>query len=223
MNSPINTKEINNTIKQLKELLKKEETFIQGITDFLTLHKMFYRSTNSDPESETFEDLLWKDLDETTAMAKLNSKGRTIIYGIWHVTRIEDLTMNLLVDRGEQVYNSGNYREGINAGIDHTGNSLNRQQILTMSQQVDIVQLQQYRDEVGKQTRKLIKNLQFNDLKTKVKQEDILRIFKEGGVDDVPEANWLLDFWARKNTFGILFMPACRHQLVHLNECFRCR
>lgn len=184
---------------------------------------MFYRSTNSDPESETFEDLLWKDLDETTAMAKLNSKGRTIIYGIWHVTRIEDLTMNLLVDRGEQVYNSGNYREGINAGIDHTGNSLNRQQILTMSQQVDIVQLQQYRDEVGKQTRKLIKNLQFNDLKTKVKQEDILRIFKEGGVDDVPEANWLLDFWARKNTFGILFMPACRHQLVHLNECFRCR
>lgn len=222
MYNPINTKEINNTIKKLKEDLKRAETFSQGVTDFLELHKMFYASSISDIGVETYEDLLWKNLDEDTLRTSLNSKGRTIIYGIWHVTRIEDLTMNMLVDEGEQIYKTENYREKINAGIDHTGNSLDTTQILKMSHQVDIHQLKEYRNAVGKQSQKLIQNLNFSDMKKRVKQKDIERILKEGGVDNVPEANWLLDFWAKKNTNGILFMPACRHQLVHLNECFRC-
>lgn len=223
MNSPINTKELNEKIKTLKEQLKKEESFKLGIESFLKLHTLFYPSSMGQSESETYEDLLWKDLDEEICRTSLNSKGRTIPYGIWHVTRIEDLTMNILVDGGEQVYNRDRYSERIKAGINHTGNSLNQSKILKMSQQIDLDILKEYRVEVGRQTQSIIKNLTFPDLKKRVQKKDIERILNEGGVDDVPEANWLLDFWAKKDTYGILFMPACRHQIVHLNECFRCR
>jgi len=56
-----------------------------------------------------------------------------------------------------------------------------------------------------------------------VKKEDIERVRKEGAVDDVPSANWLLDFWGNKSVEGILFMPASRHQIVHLGENFRAK
>jgi len=44
------------------------------------------------------------------------------------------------------------------------------------------------------------------------------RILEEHAVDDVPSANWLIDFWSRKDVAGIILMPCLRHQLVHLNE-----
>ena len=44
------------------------------------------------------------------------------------------------------------------------------------------------------------------------------RILYEGGVLNVEGANWLIDFWSRKNVAGILLMPVTRHQIVHINE-----
>jgi len=51
----------------------------------------------------------------------------------------------------------------------------------------------------------------------------IVIICLDGGVDDVPSANWLLDFWGNKTVEGILMMPAARHQVVHLNESFKAK
>jgi hypothetical protein len=147
-----------------------------------------------------------------------NKKGRTVLYGVWHSTRIEDITMNLLVDKGTQVYIRDGFRESIGAGIDHTGNSLSNNEILVMSAKINIDALRGYRLQVGIQSQKIIQSLKYQDLKQKVAKQDIERIRHEGAVDDVPAANWLLDFWGKKITEGILMMPACRHQIVHLTR-----
>lgn len=219
----IGGKIINTEIKEIKELFKKPVTFEDGKKRFLSFHSNLYKSEMSGVKGPTFEDLLWENLPETVARESVNSKGRTILYGIWHSTRIEDMTMNILVKRDDQIYKSGNFKEKIKAGIDHTGNSLSKDGILELSGQININALNNYRIEVGRRTQQTVRSLNFSDLKRKILPENIERIRLEGGVDDVPSANWLLDFWGNKTVEGILMMPAARHQIVHLNESFKAK
>lgn len=216
-------KTLNVEIKNLKELFRKSATFDEGKKKFLILHSKLYRSEMSGIKESTFEDYLWEGLTEQIARTAINTKGRTILYGLWHSTRIEDITMNMLIKQGEQIYTKNNFKKMINAGIDHTGNSLSPEQILAMSSKINIKALSKYRLEVGKTSQTIIRSLSFADLKRKIAKKDIDRILSEGAVDDVPEANWLLDFWGNKNVEGILFMPASRHQLIHLRENFKAK
>ena len=62
-------------------------------------------------DEKTFEDELWKELDENTFRTSINKKGRTVAYGVWHSTRIEDITMNLLVAGEEQIFNIGKWQD----------------------------------------------------------------------------------------------------------------
>lgn len=212
---------INAEIAELKELFKKQDSFNLGKEKFIDFHTALYPSSSKD--ITTFEDLLWEGVTEEIARKAINKKGRTIIYGLWHSARIEDMTMNVLVNNSKQVYYSGNFDKKINAGINHTGNSLSDDKILTMSSQINIKELKNYRKKVKAASQKIIKSLHFSDLKRKVKNEDIEELRKDGSVDDVESANWLLDFWGNKSVSGILFMPACRHLVVHLRESFEAK
>lgn len=216
-------RKINAEIKKLKELFKKQDTFEEGKQKFLEFHANCYLSKMSKRKEKTFEDLLWENLSEPILRTAVNEKGRTILYGLWHSARIEDMTMNILVNKKEQVYFLNRYRKKINAGIDHTGNSLSNNEIIKMSSQIDIEYLSKYRVEVGRSSQKIINLLNFKDLKRKVNNEDIEQLRSTGSVDDVPSGNWLLDFWGNKNVHGILFMPASRHLIVHLRENFKAK
>jgi hypothetical protein len=191
-----------------------------GKRKFLEFHSNCYRAEMSEKKFKTFEDLLWEELTETVLRTAINTKGRTILYGLWHSARIEDMTINTLVNKGEQIYFSNNYREKINSGIDHTGNSLSSDEIIKMSKQINIENLCKYRIEVGRSSQNIINNIEFKTLKQKVDINNINTLRLNRSVDNAPSANWLLDFWGNKNVSGLLFMPACRHLIVHLRECF---
>jgi hypothetical protein len=216
----LDVSELNIGIRNIKTLFSKERTFDDGKQVFLEVHSRFYSSKLAGKKSTSFEDALFDGLTEKTARTAVNKKGRTVLYGVWHSTRIEDMTMNLLVAKTTQVYVRERFNDAINAGIDHTGNSLTTDEILIMSAKIDIDALRAYRLKVGAESQKIIQSLEFSDIKTKVAMKDIERIRTEGGVDDVPAANWLLDFWSKKTVEGILMMPACRHHIVHFNENF---
>lgn len=216
----LNVSELNTGINNIKTLFSKERTFDEGKRLFIDMYSRFYSSKLTGKISTSFEDALFDGLTEKVARTAVNKKGRTILYGVWHSTRIEDMTMNLLVAKTSQVYVRERFKDAIRAGIDHTGNSLSAGEILIMSAKIDIDALRAYRLKVGVESQKIIQSLEFSDIKKKVAIKNIERIRAEGGVDDVPAANWLLDFWSKKNVEGILMMPACRHHIVHFNENF---
>ena len=90
-------REWSDKLKKLHLIIKKNEYLEESKKLILELHQMVYVSEMSDVDSTTFEDKLWNDINEETARKAVNKKGRTILYGIWHSTRIEDITMNLLI------------------------------------------------------------------------------------------------------------------------------
>lgn len=213
----------NERLKQLKSIILKNDKFEDAINLCLELHAMVHSSKMSCINKETFEDELWEGVDEITIRKATNEKGRTIAYGIWHSTRIEDITMNILVNNGEQVINTENWIERINPMIKDTGNSLTNEEILEFSKYINIEALRDYRIAVGRKTEKIIKSLKFSDMKRKVEKHNLQRILEEEAVSKDEAAIWLIDFWARKNVSGILLMPVTRHHVVHINECFKAK
>jgi hypothetical protein len=216
----LDLKSWNKDIKQLREIILKQDRIEESKYLCLSLHAMVHSSDMSGLPIKTFEDELWEGLDENTFRTSTNEKHRTIAYGIWHSTRIEDITMSLLVSGDEQVFNLGNWKDKINSNISDTGNAMTGKEILDFSKNINMQELRSYRVVVGRKTREIIKNLTYEDMKRKFDKYRLQRIIDEGAVLDVEASNWLIDFWGRKNVSGIILMPATRHHVVHINESF---
>jgi len=216
-------REWSDKLQQLRLNIKKDDCLDEAKELILKLHSMVYTSEMSDKNQNTFEDKLWESLDEETARKATNKKGRTILYGLWHSTRIEDITMNLLVAGTDQLFERDDWFSKINSSLRHTGNSLNKDDIMQMSSLINIENLKRYRIAVGRNTENIIRNLKKGEMKRKIYKENLQRILEEKAVDNVTSANWLIDFWGKKDVAGIILMPCLRHQLVHLNESFEAK
>ncbi len=208
----------NEELKHLREIIFKEDNIEESKKLCLSLHSMVHSSVMSGVDKKTFEDELWEGLDEDTIRTAVNSNGRTIAYGIWHSTRIEDITMNILVAGDEQVFDTGKWKEKINSSIVDTGNSMTKDDILEFSKNINIQELKNYRVEVGRKTDNIIKKLTYKDMKRKFEKHKLQHILDIGAVLDLDASRWLIDFWGNKNVAGIILMPATRHHVVHINE-----
>lgn len=202
----------------LRKILLKPGKFDEAIKLCLEQHALVHSSEMSGIDAVTFEDELCENLDVTTFRTATGIKNRTIAYGMWHSTRIEDITMNILVFGDTQVINTDNWLKRINSRIVDTGNAMNASEILEFSSEISMQELRNYRIAVGRKTREIIKSLKPADLKRKMEPLRLQRVLDEGAVLDVEAANWLIDFWGRKNVAGILLMPVTRHHVVHINE-----
>lgn len=208
----------NDDIKELRNIILKPDKIQESKSLALSLHSMVHLSIMSGIDKKTFEDELWEGVDENKFRTSQNQKGRTIAYGIWHCTRIEDITMNLLVAGDKQIFNRENWKEKINSNITDTGNAMSEDDIMEFSKNINMQELKNYRIEVGGRTRDIVKNLSTQDMKRKFDKHRLQRILDERAVLDVEASNWLIDFWGRKNVAGIILMPMTRHQVIHINE-----
>lgn len=212
----------NSELKQLREIILKADKIEESKRLILELHSMAHSSIMSGIDTKTFEDELYEGLDESTFKIAQNEKGRTVAYGIWHSSRIEDITMNLLVAGDKQVFDE-NWQKKINSKIKDTGNAMSDNEILEFSKDINIQELKNYRIAVGRRTRGIIKDLSSTDMKRKFEKERLQNILYEGAVLDVEASNWLIDFWGRKNVAGIILMPVTRHNAVHISESLRAK
>lgn len=216
-------KEWNERQQKLKSYLSQRNTFEEGKELCLLQHQMVHQGAMSGYGEPTLEDMLWEGVTQEVFSQVPGVKGRTIAYGIWHSARIEDITVSLLVQQRSQVFTEGNWKQRIGATIEDTGNSLSPEEILSFSQSMDMEALKEYRLQVGQRTREMITQLTPQDLKGKVRPQDLERVLQEGAVLDLPGSIWLIDFWGRKNVLGILLMPVTRHHMVHLNESMKAK
>ena len=210
-------KRFNEVIKHLRSIIKIESKLKESISQALYLHSLVHVSEMSGVKEKTYEDDLWDGLSDEVAKTAVNKKSRTVVYGIWHSTRIEDITANLLIDNSKQVIDDS-WIKRINSSISDTGNQLSSEEILSFSKAINVHELRNYRLEVGRKTQRTIKKLKFFDLSRKFSKEDLEKIFHENAVAKHPDAEWLIDFWGRKDVAGIILMPLSRHHLIHINE-----
>lgn len=212
----------NENHKKLTNIITKPEKHKETIDLFLYQHSLLHSSEMSQSAETTLEDALTQDIHEETIrrypVAAPDTKN-SIAWHIWHITRIEDMTMNILVNNGMQVFHTGGWDRKLGIDYPHSGNEMTDDEIAHLSSNIDIPALFEYRIEVGRKTREVVSLLNPGDFKLKVDAARIQKLKEQNAVTD--KAAWLLDYWGKKNNAGLILMPATRHIFLHLNKSIR--
>lgn len=206
----------------LKEYISKPSQFNEAIRLCLEMHALVHTAEMAGIYQRTLEDEVWDGLDQVTFRTMPTVKDVTIAWNLWHLTRIEDLTANILIadGQGQQVLDD-HWLKRLNVTIRDTGNAMSDEEILALSSAMDMWAMREYRIAVGRRTREVLKALKTDDLRRKFTAAQLQRIMDEGGLLEAEGSKWLLDFWGKKTVAGILQMPITRHQIVHINDALK--
>lgn len=214
----INRQQLNKNQTRLRELLNSNHDHAEAIDVFFQHHAQLHSARVAQPEW-SFEDAILDDMTEAQMRAIPPKGEHSVVWLIWHMARIEDVTMNLLVARTPQIFNQGNWVEKLQTDLIHTGNAMSAPEMVEFSQAVNAAQLRKYRVQVGCRTREIVRDLKPEDLKRKVSPSGIQQVWDQGGLLD--DASGSADYWSKRNIAGLLLMPATRHNIVHLNEALK--
>jgi hypothetical protein len=140
-------------------------------------------------------------------------------WNIWHIARIEDVTMNMLITDAPQLYLDDGWKVRLKVETRDTGNAMSEAEIVELSNKIDLEELRAYRLAVGRRTREIVNQLSVEDLKRKVEPSRLYKVMDVGAV--VEAAEGLIEYWSKRNVAGLLLMPPTRHNFIHLNEAAR--
>jgi hypothetical protein len=215
----IRRKEWNKNQKILKGIIRDRGKFSQAIDLFLHQHMQLHSASMLGLDIWSFEDEVLEGLNAEQIGRMLPKQAHSIAWIIWHVARIEDVAMNILVAGSEQIFNRDDWIKRLQIKITDTGNATERSEVAELSAEVDLSALKAYRLAVGLRTREVVKKLQIEDMTQKVSPTRLQRVLDEGAVRK--EAADLINYWGRRDIAGLCLMPATRHPFVHLNEASR--
>ena len=199
----------------LQRLFKDPARAEQALALFRTQHAMLHSAAVTEPPLWSYEDALLNGLPPEAWRLIPEGQEHTIAWLVWHICRCEDATLNLLVAGRDQVLD-GTWLLRLGVSITDTGNCMTREEILLFSQGVNQQALLAYRLAVGQRTQQIAAGLQPGDLHRKVDPQRMERIWSEGVV--LEGSRGIADYWSRRDVAGLLFMPAGRHLITHLDE-----
>ena len=180
---------------------------------------MLHAASMAQSELWSFEDEILNDMSDAQIRRIPQNCEHSVTWCIWHIARIEDVTMNLLVAGSPQVLHRQPWLERMKLTADDTGNEMAEEAMARLGDTVDIEALRAYRVAVGRRTREIVQQLEPEALKQKVDPIRVQQVIDQGAV--VEDAKEIVDYWSRRTIAGLLLMPATRHNLVHLNEALR--
>jgi hypothetical protein len=210
---------LNKQQTELRHVMMSFDQHDKAIRLFLRQHAMLHSAKVAQGELWSFEDEILNDMTEEQIRRIPRNCEHSVAWCIWHIARIEDVTMNLLVAGSSQILHRGNWLERMEVTVCDTGNEMDEKNMAQLSAAVDIEALRAYRVAVGRRTREIAGQLEAKALKQKVDPIRVQQVMEEGAV--VQAAKGIVDYWSRRNIAGLLLMPATRHNLVHLNEALR--
>lgn len=205
--------------KLLRQAFQDPATHTQAIELFLKQHAAVHARDMANLESWTFVDDLYLGLDDSAWRSIPPGNEHSVAWLVWHMARIEDVTMNMLLAGGDQVLIAGDWVEKLSVPYLDTGNQMADEDIQILSRMVDIDTLKDYRTAVGRRTREQVQKLEPDQLKLRVDPYNLRRLLAEGAV--VQSAGDLISYWSGLTLAGLLLMPPTRHNFIHLNEAAR--
>lgn len=209
-------KGLNKQQAKLRQLLTNAEYFKGAVELFLVHHSQLHSAKMSGEKLWSYEDDLLDDVNTTQAKHIPDGLDHSIVWVLWHLARIEDIAMSILVGGIEQVFIRYGWMNRLKIHLMHSGNEMAASEVAILSQDINYSALRAYRVAVGCQTLEIVSQLSPQELTKKVPEDRLQRVLAEGAV--VPQAQPIIDYWSRRTIAGLLLMPATRHNLVHLNE-----
>lgn len=191
----------------------------KSIEQFLIQHGMVHSKQVSRGSIWSFEEELWQGLTEGIFRSIPPKGEHSIAWILFHIARIEDITMNMLVADTVQLYVKDKWAKKLSATISHSANKMDGQEVAQLSATLNMESLRKYRIAVGRRTQEIVQKIKPAEWNQKVKAERLQKVLETGAV--TPEALEIVTYWSKRTIAGLLLMPPTRHNFLHLNEAFR--
>jgi hypothetical protein len=212
-----NRRQWNQGHQKLHRSLSKNQR--EALDIFLTQHAMVHSQKMSRAGLWSFEDEVLTGLTEDQFRCIPPDHEHSIVWVLFHIARIEDITMNLLVAGMPQLFLRDDWRKKLNIDVAHSANSMDDWSVAVLSAQIDMDALRAYRLSVGRRTREIVRKLEPEDFRQKADPSHLRRVMDEGAL--LPDAIGILNYWSKRTIAGLLLMPPTRHNFLHLNEALR--
>jgi DinB superfamily len=214
-----NLKHWNTQHELLRRLLLNDKAYQQAIRVFLEHHAVVHAAKLHTSAHWSWHDEVLSGLTPDQLRYTPKSSPHSVAWRIWHMARIEDATLNVLLADGAQIFESGKWRDKLEIDYVSVGNEMSNADIVKLSETINLKALFAYRLAVGKRTRVIVQRLKLDALSRPPASDRLRRLLAERAVQ--PPALWLLDYWGGHPAANLLLMPATRHPFVHLNEIKR--
>src|SRR5512139_2901104 len=188
MNSQL--KHWNDQHKLLQRLLLKDKAYQQAIPIFLEHHAAVHATKLQAGAHWSWHDEVLSDLTPDQLRYTRKSSPHSVAWRIWHMARIEDATMNVLLANSSQVFESGKWRDKLEIDYVGVGNEMSNADIVKLSETINLKALFAYRLAVGKRTRAIVQRLKSDALARPPAPNRLRRLVVERAVQ--PPALWLL-------------------------------
>lgn len=202
--------------KNMQALISKSVTFADGISALFELRSQLFK--HIEQYGTTLSEA------EFSAMPYPKADGyhsKTVAYSLWHIFRIEDITVHRLIAGDDEVLFAGNFAEKTRSPIITTANELSGEEIAQFSRRLDIASLYEYIRAVKRSTEELLSKLDYAQMKRRVTAERRQALEASGSVSRDEHAWWLVDYWCGKDVRGLIKMPLSRHWIMHIEACNR--
>lgn len=205
--------------KALRAALGQPQAHAHALELFLAQHASLHTAAVAGTGAWSLEDEVMQNIGEAVFRRIPHGMEHSIAWVFWHLARIEDVTMNVLLAGAPQVLYEGNWLAQMRVDKPETGNAMSPAEIVQFSETVDMPALRAYRAAVGLRTRQVVVQVAPGGFTQKVQPERLLCLLEQGAV--VEATRGLLAYWGGLTLAGLLLMPPTRHNFLHLNEAAR--
>lgn len=158
------------------------------------------------------------ELDIRKRPAGMNS----IVWNIWHMARTEDVGINRLVTDGQQVFDQSDWMQKLNIDFRHFGTGMSKEEVDSLSENINLEALKNYHDAVEEQTRKVFAQLSTIDLEDEPNEYHIYNVLINEGVLH-PNALWVEKVYRNKSRAWFLTHLGLTHNFEHLGQILTIR
>ncbi len=160
---------------------------------------------------------VWEQVPEELMRQRPHPRVNSIVWNLWHLTRVEDAGLNRFVTDGVQVFDEGGWMERLNAPWRHNGSEMSFEEVDELNQRIDVSALREYAHAVQVRTREIVGRLDQINL-GEAMQADHLRVilFDEGLAH--PRAAGLLENYLGWSKGRCLMNFGLTHPYQHVGE-----
>jgi len=203
---------------QLRKALTSKTHFDEAIELFLSQHAAVHTAEISGNSGWSLHDEVLAGLNDESLRRVPRLGQNSIVWLLWHITRIEDMTINTLVFGQPQIWNSI-WAERLAFPLPDCGASMDELEVADFSARICAPALIEYRAAVGASTRQVVSCLSAAQAREIVLIPTVQKLVDEGSIS--LKANWLFEYYTNRTRAFFLTRTATSHNFIHLNEAGR--
>jgi hypothetical protein len=195
---------------------------MDAVSFFLVQHSSLHSAEVAG--SRTYADSVFAGLTDAQMRTRAGKRLNSLAWLLWHMARVEDVVVNLVVADGRQVLDDG-WALRLKVPSRHIGTGMTDHEAVELGAGADIAALRAYRDAVGRRTREVVASLPAAAWEETVGAADTGRAAVAGAFK--ANTGWREDVgyvaWQDQSRAARLAGAAIRHNAMHMGEAITVR